>query len=62
MGRPAQPKSASVQLGVLSRMLRQVEVDDRMPQTRRRRISRLIADLMSEFQRDVGDGCVERAS
>lgn len=61
MGRPAQPKSSSVQLGVLSRMLQQVEIDERLPVARRKRIVRLIGNLMTEFQQDLGQA-LEQAS
>lgn len=53
MGRQVTAKEASEHLGVLSRMLRQVEVDESLPKSRKKRIRVLVAQLMAEFQEAV---------
>lgn len=50
MVRPVKVKTASEQLLVLSRMLKQVEVDPLLDTRQRNRIKKKIGALMTEFQ------------
>lgn len=54
MSRPVEPREPSEQVILLSRMLRQVEVDERYARRRKRTLVQKISDLMSEFQKEVG--------
>lgn len=54
MSRPVEPREPSEQVILLSRMLRQVEVDERYARRRKRTLVLKISDLMSEFQKEVG--------
>lgn len=53
MSRPVIPKDPSEQLTLLSRMLRQVEIDGRYKPRRRKVIKAKITSLMTEFQKEV---------
>lgn len=53
MARPATRRSPGEHLGVLARMLRQIEADVRMKKKRRRFITSLIAKLMRELQTEM---------
>ncbi len=53
MSRPVIPKDPSEQLTLLSRMLRQVDVDARYKTRRRKALKGLITRLMTEFQKEV---------
>jgi hypothetical protein len=54
--RPVLEKDPSEQIVVLGRMLRQVVIDPRYSKRRKKRLERMISDLMSEFQKEVIDG------
>ena len=53
VSRPVIPKDPSEQLTLLSRMLRQVDVDERYKPRRRRVLKMKITSLMSEFEKEV---------
>ena len=56
-----QPKDPSEQVTILSRMLRQVDVDSRYKPRRRKVLKAKITTLMQEFQKEV-NGHDEAAS
>lgn len=56
MARPFVPRAPSEHLVTLSRMRRQVEIDENLPVRRRRRIENKLAELMAEFQKELGEG------
>jgi len=53
VSRPVIPKDPSEQLTLLSRMLRQVDVDARYKPKRRKLLKAKITALMTEFQKEV---------
>ena len=53
VSRPVIPKDPSEQLTLLSRMLRQVDVDGRYKPRRRKVIKAKITSLMTEFAKEV---------
>lgn len=56
MSRPVEPKEPSMQMTVLLRMRRQVEMDERIPSRRKKRIQTLLNDLLGEFQKELQSG------
>ena len=53
VSRPVIPKDPSEQLTLLSRMLRQVDIDARYKNRRRKALKVKITSLMEEFQKEV---------
>lgn len=53
VSRPVIPKDPSEQLTLLSRMLRQVDIDARYKTRRRKALKVKITSLMEEFQKEV---------
>ena len=53
MARPVLTRDPSEQVTVLSRMLRQVDIDPRYKPRRRRVLKEKITALLSEFQKEV---------
>ena len=56
MSRPIEPKEPSEHLVTLTRMLRQVEVDERYEPRKKARLRVKLGELMGEFQKEVVSG------
>lgn len=56
MTRPVKIRTPSEQLTVLSRMLQQVQMDERIGSRRKKRLATQITELMAEFQKEVHSG------
>lgn len=54
MARPVTTRAASEHLSVLARMLRQVDVDRKIKKPKKAKISKLLMQVMREFESEVG--------
>jgi transcriptional regulatory protein LevR len=54
VARRVTPKEPSEHLTVLSRMVRQVEIDEHLAKLRKKKLIKKLSEVMSEFQKELG--------